>query len=461
MSTYNENGHLEEIRIRTRRFRAVDRVRTPPVFRCRWYTDRYTAVVQGRMGKRAAGEGTIFRRKSDDRWVGRLGMRVDGKQTIRTVYGESQREVRAKLDALRRQRDAGIGLGADRETIAGFLDEWLATSAGPRLRPKTLISYAAIIRLHLTPELGPIKLVELQPGDVRRLLARKLAEGASARTVRNIRALLRAALATAVRDRRIAINAAALAEPVALRPTDIEPLTADETRALIEKLRSSSWGALFLLSLTAGLRRGEVLGLRWRDVDLEAGRLTVRQQLQTFSAKEAKRLRALPASATPWLVEWVSATSALVALKTAQSARELALLPVVIEALHARSWGADLDGLVFVSSTGSPLVGRNVTRKWGELLEAAGLPSKRLHDARHGAGTLLLEAGVDLKVVQEILGHASISTTANVYVHVRRASTDDATARLGRLLERGATRAFPDAPKAKRRSLRKSRPRPS
>lgn len=266
------------------------------------------------------------------------------------------------------------------------------------------------MRLHLGPGLGHLRLAALQPQHVQAFLNAKLAGGLSPRTVRYLHAILRRALGQAEKWGLVVRNVARLVDPPKVRRPEVRPLTLEEARTFLTAVQGHRLEALFTVALALGRRQGEVLGLRWEDVDLERGTLSVRYQLQR-----------------------VAGGLVVVAPKSERSRRTIELPRPVVEALRRhrlrqleerlRAGEAWRDsGLVFTSTIGMPLEPRNLIREYHALLDRAGLPRRPFHHLRHTAA-LLLAQGSDIRVVQQVLGHSQIALTADLYApcHVRPA----------------------------------------
>jgi integrase len=263
------------------------------------------------------------------------------------------------------------------------------------------------VHLHLIPRLGKIPLSKLRPQHVQALYSTKLEEGLSPTTVRHLHAALHRALDSALRLGLVQRNVSEMVDPPRMHHREMTALSAEQARALLNAAAGNRLEALYVLALTTGMRQGELLALKWRDIDLNEGTLQVRASLQ--------RTRGGFVFAEP---------------KTSRSRRHLALPIVAIEALRkhrarqaeeslrlGEMW-EDLD-LVFPNTLGRPLDGINLLKYWFfPLLKKAGLPRMRFHDLRHTAATLLLSRGINPKVVSEVLGHAQVSITLDVYSHV-------------------------------------------
>jgi integrase len=258
------------------------------------------------------------------------------------------------------------------------------------------------------------------------LLNRRLKEGKlSPRSVAYIRVVLRAALNQAIRWNLVARNAAELVESPRVRRFEIKPLTPEQARQLLDAAKGSRLEALCAVALACGLRMGEILGLRWQDVDLDARRLAVRQSIQRqrgagLVAVEPKTERSRRTIEVP---------APLIAALKAHRLRQIE------ERLAEGSHWHD-GGLVFASAVGTGIEPRNLHRAFKALLKRAGLPDIRFHDLRHSAASLMLAQGVPLRVVMEVLGHSSISLTADTYSHVMPSLVRDATEKAAAILFR-------------------------
>ena len=374
--------------------------------------------------RRGNGEGSIYKRK-DGRWVGVINVGYEGgKRRRKSFYGDTRRQVADRLAAALRDTKLGLALTEDQITVGQFLDTWLVEVAKPKLRPLTYRSYESIVGEHLKPVFGRTRLAKLRPTAIQRYLNAVGDDGLNPNTVRNIRAVLRTALALAHRWGLISQNPASLVELPRMPSTEIAPLTRTEARQMVSALKGDRLEALYTLTLTLGLRQGEALGLRWSDIDFEASTITVEATLQRYGRsyhlnepKSRRSRRRLPLP--PSLV------NRLLRHRTLQ----------LEDRLRAGSaWSTNQWDLVFLTERGRPLNGPTVTRRLQRLLVQAGLPKKRFHDLRHSAASFMLAEGVPMRVITEILGHSDASLTANVYAHVAPELQREATDRVGRLL---------------------------
>lgn len=370
------------------------------------------------MSRRGHNEGTISQRK-DGLWMARLSL-PDGSR--KAFYGKTRKSVLETLTKALRDLQRGLPVDFERQTVEQFLTFWLEQSAGPAVRPSTFESYSRLLRVHIIPVLGKKQVAKLSPQDVQAFLNKKLAEGLSPRSVQYLRAILRSALNVALKWEVVPRNVAALVDSPQVKRPEVKPLTPEQARVFLESVRDDRLYALYLVTLSLGLRQGEALALRWEDVDLEAGTLQVKSTLQ-----------------------FIDGRFQLLEPKTERSKRSFSLPDVTIAALHEhrkrqleehlRLGGAWEDwDLVFTTGFGTPLDRHNVTRYFQEALQRAGLPRFRFHDLRHSAATFLLAQGCDLRVVMEALGHSSVALTANLYTHVLPVLKRDAAKKMNDLL---------------------------
>src|SRR5829696_5859169 len=228
--------------------------------------------------RRGNGEGSITRRK-DGRWMGRYTIHTADGPKQRAVYGRTRAEAAEKLTKAMADRDGGIVYDAGKLTLADYLHRWLADSVKDTVRQRTYERYESLVRVHIAPTLGRVKLKNLTPAHVRGLCRAKLDEGLAPRTVQYIHRTLSKALKQAVSDGLIPRNAAGSVKPPQPRTEEIRPLDREQVRVFLEAVSGDRLEALYVVAITAGLRAGELLGLKWEDVDLEAGMLQVRRTL--------------------------------------------------------------------------------------------------------------------------------------------------------------------------------------
>jgi len=387
-------------------------------------------------GKRADGEGSIFQRK-DGRWIGEVmlgyvpdpaspGDPTRRKRDVRRVSATTQGECRKKLDEVKRQAARGLlptlAQKHHQRTVGDLLDAYLADAEARGLKPQTLAYYRQAKARYLPATLQAVRLVDLKPEHCQAALAHLARRTLSPTTIRNTRAVLNAALRYALRLDWIARNPAEFVRPPKRRRPALRPPTPEEMDALIEaaELSGDRLAALWTLAAYAGLRPGELLALRWEDLDLDAGTVTVRRTLTKLpgqplgfgvpkSDSGRRTMRVAP-----------DAVAALVAHKRHQAEERLRLGPDYLD-----------HGLVFCLPTGAPLLPRHAVRLFKQALVRAKLPAAiRFYDLRHGNATAMLLAGVASKAAAERLGHSSVVLFNDTYAHVLQEIDADAAAKL-------------------------------
>jgi integrase len=356
--------------------------------------------------KRGNGEGSITRRKNGG-WMAQYAVHTAEGRKRKTLYGKTRQEVAAKLAKALSDREGGLTFDAGSLTVSEYLDRWLADSVKDTVRQRTWERYEQIVRVHIKPTLGRIKLKGLTPAHIRGLYREKLDAGLSPRTVQYIHTTLHKALKDAVGDGLIPRNVTEAVRAPRPAKKEVRPLSPDQSRTFLEAARGDRYEALYVLAVTAGLREGELLGLKWEDIDLDVGSLAVRR---TLSEARSGRFFEAPKNGKGRSIKLTR--QAVEALRTHRKRQNE-------ERLRFGNLWQD-SGLVFPAQTGTPMNAKNLTaRSFKPLLERAGLSSTvRLHDLRHTCATLLLGKGVHPKIVQELLGHATIAITLDTYSHV-------------------------------------------
>ncbi|MGY5132589.1 tyrosine-type recombinase/integrase [Streptomyces nigrescens] len=368
------------------------------------------------------GAGTITKRKDGRYQAAVYVLQPDGTRARKFAYGKTWAECDTKRRELLAKVDNGVPVPTRSAKLAEWLPYWLDSIIKPRRKPSTYDKYEAPVRLYLVPMIGAKRLESLGVADVRRFLV-QLERKTTAATAKESHRVLRTALTSACREELITRNVAGLVEPPRAASRKLSPWTLDETLDFLAAARKDPLYAAFVLAITMGLRRGEVVGLRWADVDLEQRVLYVRQQTQRRRGvlydddPKGRRRRAVPLPAmciAP--LRWHRMRHA--------NAKERA----------GEKWQEG--GYVFTTRTGRPVEPRNVYRSFTRVAQSAGLRVIRLHDARHGCATILTAAGVAPRVVMEILGHSQISITMDVYTHVVQDTQREAISHMDRLLKR-------------------------
>jgi integrase len=386
--------------------------------------------MPARKRRRSRGEGTVYQRKSDGLWVGMLDLGVvGGKRRRKTVYAQTEEQARAKLRKLQDSQARGLSLLAPTHTVEQWLDIWLSdVKAHDGTRPATLVLYQGLADHYIKPVIGQVRLDRLTPRHVQHLMVEtrnaQTARGRppSAATQRHVHKLIRNALADAHRLELVARNVAAQVKAPPMARQRRPDLTVEDAGRLLTIIKGERLEAFYVLALTTGLRRGELLGLRWDDVDLVSRQLHVRRALQRVGGKlrfvEPKTSTSLRVVVIPKL-----AVRSLTKHRARQDAERLSL---------GEAWRDH--GLVFASSVGTPVEPRNINRRWDELRERADLDGLRLHDLRHGCATFMLAAGVSARTIMEVLGHSEISVTMNTYTHVLAQLRQDAADAIDKIL---------------------------
>jgi integrase len=361
------------------------------------------------VSKRGNGEGSIYPYKNK---VGKvIGYR--GSYWIHTAEGPKRRyisgkkreNVRDKLAKALSQRADGLVFDAGTMTIGEYLDRWLA-DVRDTVRKSTHEGYEYAIEPHIKPALGRIKLKDLNPAQIRWFYRDRLDSGLSPATVHKQHVVLHKALKAAVADGLIPRNAAAGLKLPRITREEIAPLTEEESRRLLETVRGARLEALYVLALSTGMRLGELLALKWEDVDLEGGRLRVRRTL-THAGKAFVLGEPKTKNSRRTIRLTKGANSALKAHLSRQ-----------FEEMERMGSLYQPGGLIFATEGGTIVNPSNLrNRSFKPLLKRAGLPPIRFHDLRHTCATLLLSKSVNPKVVSEMLGHASISITLDIYSH--------------------------------------------
>jgi integrase len=359
---------------------------------------------------------------------------ITGKRRQKWHSGyRTKKDAERALTELLTAKDSGAYIELTKETFGQFSPVWLL-AIKPTLRPSTHYSYERNLKLHVLPHLESVQLRRIDAGMLNSLYASLLADGRknyaggglSPRTVQYVHAIVHRALRDAVKWGRLARNPADAADPpkatAASRP-ESTTWTADQLRTFLERTRTSRFSAAYHLIATTGLRRGEALGLRWQDLDLDAGRASIRQ---TVIAIKHTVMISTPKTAKGRRT--VTLDSGTVAALREHRARQAA------ERLLMGAGWRDND-LVFCHPDGTALHPERFSRGFLETVARIGLPRIRLHDLRHGWATLALQAGIHPKVVQERLGHANIGITLNTYSHVMPGMHEDAAERVAALIQ--------------------------
>ncbi|HJT56201.1 MAG TPA: site-specific integrase [Ktedonobacteraceae bacterium] len=360
------------------------------------------------MARRGHGEGSITRRK-DGRYQAAITLENHKRKYF---YGETRKEVQDKLNLALYEQKQGMLATGPQQTLQVFFEKWLEQVCRLTKKPNTYKTYRSAARAHIIPALGHIKLQKLTIEQLQAFFAEKQKRLKPA-SLSCIRKALKSALNDAVMRGLVARNVATFVSLPNIERYEGQVLTEEQARKLLDVAHSSHLDVMLLVALTTGMRQGELLALRWSDVDLETGVLQVRRNVTIVNGVG-------PVETEP---------------KTKAGRRKVMLPGVVIKALRGQQeqqakmrlalsakWH-DL-GLIFPTMQhnskrpGDFLRASNVRASFKRLLKLAGLPDVRFHDLRHSVATILFAAGIDLKVISELLGHSSIAVTSDVYAHL-------------------------------------------
>lgn len=383
-------------------------------------------MTKSHRAQRGWGEDSVY--QDGNRWRGAisLGRTPDGRRRRVKVSGSTKAEVIAKLKEVRRALDAGMESPTSRLTVGAYLDRWIEGVPG-RVEQSTAADYADTVRLHLKPALGSKVLTKLSVPELNALWANKRTAGYSANSIRIMRTVLRSALHQAEREGLLVRNVAALSDPPRIGQTEGRSLTIAEARRLLDAASGDRLEALYAITLILGLRRGEALGLSWSDIDLDSDLVHVRRQLrreripveqqQEVGRRTRLLLRDLKTKRSRRTLHLTPALDGLLRAHRARQAREQ---------LAAGPGWADTE-LVFTTKKGTPIDPDNFAHYFHRLCAGAGLGHWTPHELRHSAASIMLAQGTPLWVVSEVLGHASVAITKDVYGHLIGGEKQDAT----------------------------------
>ena len=366
--------------------------------------------------RRGHGEGGI-RKRSDGRWQGTIELGwIDGKRGRKFVYARTRAEVVDKLRQSKTALASGLPVVDERLTVEKWLEHWLDNVLPGSVKETTAANYSNLARRHLIPALGKHRLARLDVRHVEELLATMAREDYAPNTIRLVRSVLRRSMGHAERQGLIVRNVAALAQGPRIPRGEARALAVGEVRALLTKAKGDRHEVAFVLLVETGMRLGELLGLRWEDVDVDGRQLQIRQ---TLSSLGGRIILSEPKTATSRRLYELSpqAIDALKVHRARQAAERLAA---------GSAWAAS--GHVIATEIGTPVDPSNFRRRFATISKAAGIQKCHPHELRHTAASLMLSRGVPLHIVADVLGHSSISVTKDVYGHLvageRRFATD-------------------------------------
>jgi len=368
--------------------------------------------------KRGQNEGSISLRKD-----GTYQAQITIESKRKTKYFKTRKEAQEWITDSLYKAQNGLFNSGSQTVLSDYLEVWLIASKAS-VRPKTYMQYRQIVEQHINPLLGKIKLNNLKPEMIQVAYNKETDSGSGIRTVRLIHSVLHCALNYAVETGLLYRNPSAFVKRPKLKKIEMKVLDENQARTLLISAKGNRLEALYKLELTTGLRQGEILGLKWSDLDWETHQLNIQRQLQRISGVG---LMFTEPKSTAGRRMILLGSDTIASLKAHSSRQYLE------RSFIGESWQEN--DLIFPCSKGSPLDPRNLFRQFKLLLKKANLPDIRFHDLRHTAATLMLKQGVSVKVVQERLGHADASMTLNVYSHVTPGMQKEAAEKMDEITE--------------------------
>ena len=375
--------------------------------------------------RRSNGEGNIRRRK-DGRWEGRYTAGHDpetGKQIFKNVLGKTQAEVKEKLKKALEEAKKIDFTRTGKYTVEMWMEEWFENVCKIKVRPSSHQTYRGYIDHHISPYIGDIPLEKLSTmdlqklyrklmtkGRVERIESEKQSKGLSAKTVRNINQVISSAMDFAVAQKIISVNPCKAVALPKVEHKEMKTIPSEQLEAFLREAKETGVYEMYYIELATGLRRGELLGLKWQDIDWKNGIIKVRRQVARVDGE---------------IVE--------APLKTKNSYRAVTISQQAIEVLKAQKAKTD-DEYVFPSPNGGPISPDSVNNMLKRVLARAGIPKVRFHDLRHTFATIALQNGVDIKTVSGMLGHFSAGFTLDTYAHVTTSAQKEAAETIGRII---------------------------
>jgi integrase len=368
--------------------------------------------------RRANNEGTIFYRESRREWVAQVSL--DGRRL--TKYAKTQKECRDWVKETLTKIGNGLTFQGTQVTLARFIETWLDGKELSR-RPQTVSQYRWLVKKHILPLMGKMRLQDIQPAHLKQFYLSKKEEGRGARTVQVIHAVMHDILNKAVKEGILGRNPADAVERPQVEQTERKILTEEQTRQLIIATAGTRYSTLIYLALTTGMREGELLGLKWPDVDWTKGQLHVQRQLQQ------KRVGG----------------TILIPPKTKAGIRHIKVGPETLNRLAVHREQQELEkeakkaqweenDLIFPNTFGRPMHKKNMYDDYQRLLSENGLPRITFHALRHTSLSFLLDMGTPVNTVQKRAGHSRASVTTDTYGHSIAHSEDEAAEKLEELI---------------------------
>lgn len=393
------------------------------------------------MGKRSNGEGTIFKRK-DGRWCAQYSVTIDGKDKRKTVYGKTQKEVKEKLKALK--SDNLKEPNNSEYTLALWMRRWLEDYKKPAVKVTTYQGYWMIYRSHIEKsQIAEIELSQLTTAALQKFYNQLWTSGRSdgkgglsPRMVRYVYVLIHGALEQAVRNDLLEKNVNQYVTIPGKEHKEIVPMSLQEVEQFLKQCKNERLYALYVLALNTGMRKGELLGLQWQDIDFEKKQLTVVHNLALVAHNDVD-------TDEPRKSELILTTP-----KSAKSKRVIPLNNYVIGQLRSHQERQRMEkkqyqsiyvdnSMVFCREDGTYIHPRYVLQNFQDILRKAGMQKYRFHDIRHTVASLLINSNENPKVVQELLGHSNISTTLDIYTFLDDETKRNSVSKLGSILARG------------------------
>jgi len=352
--------------------------------------------------RRGHNEGSVYFDASRDRWVAAISVSPGKRKKF--YFEKKQDAIRKKNEALRELERGTLVTGTQRK-LGEYLVDWLENVHKSKLRIGTYVNYKKKVG-YIVDGLGDVWLQKLTPEQVQDFLQEKLDEGLSSKTVHEIHGVLRVALKKAVRWGIVSRNVCDVVDPPVIVSREAVPLSVEQARILVKHVRGHRLEVLLAMAVVTGMRRGELLALHWSDIDFDHRRLLVLHSVDYIAGYGYVVGKPKTAAGK----RWVSIPAFLLDMLKQHHVQQLELRNT------AKKW--EDHGLVFPNLSGGYLHPGHMGEKFRKLLKEAGLPDIHFHDLRHSAATILLGMGVNVKVVQELLGHSDISITLGVYGHL-------------------------------------------
>ena len=359
--------------------------------------------------RRGNNEGSIFKRK-DGRWVGEVSL--NGRRL--TKYAKTQKECRDWVNQTLGKIEHGLSFDGAQLTLSQYMESWLSGKELAR-RPSTVRNYRRYMNLYILPALGRMKVQSILPAHIRQLYLRMQHEGRGARTIQLVHVTLHCAFSQAVKEGLVGYNPMEAVERPKVETKRYDILTEEQARTFMAAAKDHPLDALFFLALTTSMRKGEILGLMWTDVDWEKSVIRVERQLQPVSFEGG----------------------ALVPTKTRSGRRAIMVGPVALALLKEHREKQELQkalagdrwqehGMIFTTSIGTYIDQTKVSRAFKQVLREANLPDIRFHDLRHTSISILLDNGTPVNTVQSRAGHSKASVTTDIYGHAMARSQQQA-----------------------------------